>query len=322
MGWTAGVPDLHGLLRQIEDCPQPVVAAMHGTALGGGLELAMAAHYRVATADARLGQPEVNLGIIPGAEGTQRLPRLVGIDTAIQMCVSGRPIGAAEALKAGLIDRIADGDLVDVAFVSRRRRGGRHGAPEDTRSARQAAAPHAVPPPAAGRTGLARKTSRRIDAPLAVVDAIEAAATLPFEDGSRRERELFLQCVRSEQCKALIHLFFAERAAAKVPGVPSDTPAPPIHEAGRRSARARWAVASRWRCADAGIPVRLTDVSTRRRRAGHGRDPPQLWRIGLTRPAHRGRPPRTARTHHPSGRTGRPWHRGFSSSRRCSRTWR
>src|ERR1051326_5107163 len=92
-------PDLHALLQKIEDCPKPVVMAMHGTALGGGLELAMAGHYRVATSDAQFGQPEVNLGIIPGAEGTQRLPRLVGVEAALTMCVSGRPIKAAEALQ-------------------------------------------------------------------------------------------------------------------------------------------------------------------------------------------------------------------------------
>jgi enoyl-CoA hydratase/carnithine racemase len=104
-------PELHGLLAQIEDSSKPVVMAIHGAALGGGLEVAMAGHYRIATADAQLGQPEVNLGIIPGAEGTQRLPRLVGIAAAIEMCVSGKPVAAAEALRLGLIDRTIDGDF-------------------------------------------------------------------------------------------------------------------------------------------------------------------------------------------------------------------
>ena len=114
--------NLHGLLARIEGCCKPVVMAIHGTALGGGLELAMAGHCRVATPGAELGQPEVNLGIIPGAEGTQRLPRLVGVEKALEMCVSGRPIGAAEALSAGLIDAVIEGDLLPgaVAFATAR----------------------------------------------------------------------------------------------------------------------------------------------------------------------------------------------------------
>src|SRR5205823_7681720 len=106
-----GAPDLSPLLRRIEDCSKPVTMAIHGTALGGGLEVAMAGHYRVAVADAQLGMPEVNLGIIPGAEGTQRLPRLVGVAAAIEMCVSGKPVSAAQALSLGLVDRIIEGDL-------------------------------------------------------------------------------------------------------------------------------------------------------------------------------------------------------------------
>ena len=118
-GAESGAPDMHGFLASIENCPKPVVMAMHGTALGGGLEVAMAGHYRVAVPDAQLGQPEVNLGIIPGAEGTQRLPRLVGVETALTMCVSGRPVKAAEALQSGLIDRVVD-DLIPgaVAFAN------------------------------------------------------------------------------------------------------------------------------------------------------------------------------------------------------------
>ncbi len=115
-GAAGGSPDLHALLQRIEDCRKPVVMAMHGTALGGGLEVAMAGHFRVATKDAQFGMPEVNLGIIPGAEGTQRLPRLVGTAAAIEMCVSGRPIKADAALKLGLIDKIVEGDLLTGAI--------------------------------------------------------------------------------------------------------------------------------------------------------------------------------------------------------------
>src|SRR5215471_145601 len=118
-GRSAGAPNLHQLLKSIEDCPKPVVMAMHGTALGGGLELAMAGHYRVASADAQAGQPEVNLGIIPGAEGSQRLPRLVGVAAAIDMLVSGKPVKAPEAVRLGLFDKIIEGDLLSgaVAFA-------------------------------------------------------------------------------------------------------------------------------------------------------------------------------------------------------------
>src|SRR5215471_6371286 len=118
-GRGSGAPNLHELLKRIEDCPKPVVIALHGTALGGGLELAMAGHYRVASPDAQVGQPEVNLGIIPGAEGTQRLPRLVGVAAAIDMLVSGKPVKAPEALRRGIIDKIIEGNLQSgaVAFA-------------------------------------------------------------------------------------------------------------------------------------------------------------------------------------------------------------
>src|SRR6185436_3771253 len=111
-GRGSGAPNLHDLLKKIEDCTKPVVMALHGTALGGGLELAMAGHYRVASPDALLGAPEANLGIIPGAEGTQRLPRLVGVPAAVDLCVSGRLVKSPEALTLGLIDRVIEGDLL------------------------------------------------------------------------------------------------------------------------------------------------------------------------------------------------------------------
>ena len=124
-GRGSGPPEFHATLARIEDSSKPVVMAIHGTALGRRqLEVAMAGHYRVAVADAQIGQPEVNLGIIPGAEGTQRLPRLVGVAAAVDLCVSGKPIRAPEALKLGLIDRVIEGDLLSgaVAFAKRSRR--------------------------------------------------------------------------------------------------------------------------------------------------------------------------------------------------------
>ena len=119
-GDESAAADLGPLLRLIEDSPKPVVMAIHGTALGGGLELAMAGHYRVATSEALLGQPEVNLGIIPGAEGTQRLPRLVGIAKALDMCVTGRPLTSSDAMASGLVDAIANGDLTAFAAAAAR----------------------------------------------------------------------------------------------------------------------------------------------------------------------------------------------------------
>jgi 3-hydroxyacyl-CoA dehydrogenase len=261
-GVTTEVPDMHGLLQHIENSPKPVVAAMHGAALGGGLELAMAAHYRVATFDARLGQPEVTLGIIPGAEGTQRLPRLVGVEKAIEMCVTGRPITAADALGFGLIDRLAERDLVEEALLFAGDVATRGEARPKTRDRRDKLPPSdALPSLVQAGRDLARKTKRRMDAPLAAVAAIEAAATLSFEDGCRRERELFLQCVQSEQCKALIHLFFAERAPGRGPGVSADPAARPMQAAAVTGAGTMGGGIS-MTLADAGMPVRLLDVST------------------------------------------------------------
>jgi 3-hydroxyacyl-CoA dehydrogenase len=259
-GDDSALPNLHSLLQRIEDCSKPVVMALHGTALGGGLEVAMAGHYRVAVHDARMGQPEVNLGIIPGAEGTQRLPRLVGVAKAIEMCVSGKPIGAADALQAGLVDRLIDGDLEPGAIQfagEMAAQGGPHPKTRERRNKMGEAIDGSVF--VAGRD-LARKTRRNMLAPLAVIDAIEAAARLPFDQGCRREREVFTNCVRSEQAKALIHAFFAERGVSKVPDVPKDTRTLDIRKVaiiGAGTMGGGIAMA----CANAGIPVILKDAS-------------------------------------------------------------
>jgi 3-hydroxyacyl-CoA dehydrogenase len=211
----------HALLQRLEDVAKPVVAAIHGNALGGGLELAMACHYRVAVKDASVGQPEVLLGIIPGAGGTQRLPRLAGAALAIEMCVEGKPVRAAQALTAGILDAIVD-DLVPGAIAFARAAAG----PRKTRDLpldREAG----LTAVAAARGAL----RSRLPAPLAVLDAIEAALTGSFADGSARERTLFAECVVSTESRALRHLFFAERDATKVPGVAKDTPVTPITRA-------------------------------------------------------------------------------------------
>ena len=210
----------HTLLSALEDAPKPLVAAIHGNALGGGLELAMACHFRVAAKDAKVGQPEVNLGIIPGAGGTQRLPRLAGAALAIEMCTDGKPVSAAKAHAAGIVDRVASGDLLAEAIAFAK---GRAKAAERRRT-------RAIAFDEASRTaGLEACARARASlrpgppAPRAAVDAIEAALTMDFEAGSVRERELFADCVVSIESKALRHLFFAEREAAKVADVPKDT---------------------------------------------------------------------------------------------------
>jgi 3-hydroxyacyl-CoA dehydrogenase len=258
MAWGTGPggPVVHDLLLKIEDSPKPVVMAIHGTALGGGLELAMAGHYRVASPSAQLGQPEVNLGIIPGAEGTERLPRLVGVERAIEMCVSGKPLSAAEALAAGLIDEVIEKELTEgaVEFASHAGPG-----PKTRERTRGLGSPAENARLYESGRQLAAKIRRRQEAPLRAIDAIEAAAALPFEEGCRRERELFTQCVVSDQAKSLIHAFFAERAAAKLPGI-DKTAASPIQCVGIVGAGTMGGgIATA--CANAGIRVLLRDSS-------------------------------------------------------------
>lgn len=255
-GSGAGAPAFHGLLRKIEDSPKPIVMAIHGTALGGGLEVAMSGHYRVAVQSAQLGQPEVNLGIIPGAEGTQRLPRLVGVERAIEMCVSGKPLSAAEALSAGLIDKIVEGDLAEGAVEFGH--GAAPGRKTRERNERLGSTEANAPLYEAGRQ-LAAKIRKKQEAPLRAIEAIEAAATLPYDEGCRRERELFSRCVASDQAKAMIHAFFAERAAAKIPGIekPSSPPVECIGIVGAGTMGGGIAMA----CANAGIRVILRDTA-------------------------------------------------------------
>jgi 3-hydroxyacyl-CoA dehydrogenase len=260
-GSDSGAPEMHALLQKIEDVPKPVVMAMHGTALGGGLELAMAGHYRVAVPDAQMGQPEVNLGIIPGAEGTQRLPRLVGLERAIEMCVSGKPIRAADALTAGLIDRIIQGELAAGASSFAREMVAKDGRHPKTRDRQDKLPPReAVPAMLAAGRELARKTRRKLEAPVAVVDALEAAVTMPFAEGCARERAIFFQLAKSEQAKALIHAFFAERGVSKVPGISKDTVAAPVNRVGIVGAGTMGGGIA-MACANAGINVRLTDAT-------------------------------------------------------------
>src|SRR4030095_10592360 len=225
-------PGLHAVLDMIESSPKPVVSVIHGTALGGGLEVTLACHYRVGAKGARFGLPEVKLGILPGAGGTQRLPRVVGPQRALQMIVSGDPIGADEALKVGLIDEIVDGDLTaaGVAFAEK--------AVNEKRPLRKIRDLDDKIAPARGnpeifaefRKSVARQI-RGFRAPENCIKAVEAAVNLPFAEGIKRERELFVELLNSPESKAQRYFFFAEREAAKIPDVPVDTPAKEIKKA-------------------------------------------------------------------------------------------
>jgi 3-hydroxyacyl-CoA dehydrogenase len=247
----------HARLLRIEDATKPLVAAIHGNALGGGLEVAMSCHYRVMAADAKVGQPEVLLGIIPGAGGTQRLPRLCGAEMAIEMCTAGKPVAAQKALPAGIVDHIAGANLLDdaIAFAT-----AQAGVIRKTRERSEKIANRdaGIAACAAARNILA-KTARGVQAPFKAVDAIEAALTLDFDRGSARERELFADCVTSHESHALVHMFFADREAAKVPDVPKDTPVATILRAAVIGAGTMGGgIAMAY--ANAGIPVLLKDV--------------------------------------------------------------
>ena len=222
--------ELPSLLLKIEDCRKPVIMAIHGSAFGGGLELAMSGHYRVAVPSAQVGQPEVKLGIIPGAAGTQRLPRLAGVGKAVEMCAEGNPSKAAEALRFGIIDRLIEGDLLTGAVAFAREIADKPVRKTRERNDKLGSADENATIFAGAREN-ARKRQRGMIAPLAAIDAVEAATKLPFEEGSKLERKLFLDCLFSDQSKALIHVFFGEREVAKIPDIPKETPLIPVNTA-------------------------------------------------------------------------------------------
>jgi 3-hydroxyacyl-CoA dehydrogenase len=230
-------PGHTAFLLRVEDCAKPVVMAIHGTAFGGGLELAMAGHYRIATADAQVGQPEVKLGIIPGAGGTQRLPRLAGVAKAAEMCSLGEPVKARDAFDVGIIDKLIEGASDEAALraaaVAFAQEVADNPAPK-TRERNEKLTGDANGDQekifAAARDA-ARKKWRGRRAPLVAIDAVEAATMLPFDQGVARERELFVECLFSEESSALIHAFFGEREVAKIPDVPKETPVRSIRSA-------------------------------------------------------------------------------------------
>lgn len=253
----------HAVLERIEGAAKPVVAAIAGHALGGGLELAMACHYRLASAEAKLGQPEVLLGIIPGAGGTQRLPRLIGAAMAIELCTEGKPISAEAARRAGLVDDVVAEEpaLRQAAVALARARAEGLASGGELRRTRELTMDREVARAAIERARAARPGP--IPAPIpaigAAIDAIEAAVTLPFAAGAQVERERFADCVVSPQSRALRHLFFAEREAAKVADVPKGTAVAKIERAAVIGAGTMGGgIAMAY--ANAGIPVLLKDV--------------------------------------------------------------
>jgi len=222
-------PHLPDLCNTIEASTKPVVAALHGTALGGGLEVALGCHYRCALPSAKVGLPEVRLGLLPGAGGTQRLPRLVGASAALEMMTSGNPLSAGEAANLALVDKIVEGELRDAALAWCRELVEQGAAPRKTSEL----AVESVP---AGeleefRHALAKRARGQV-APQKIVDCVEAALRKPFAEGLRIEREGFMECMRSPQSAALRHMFFAEREAAKVRGLAKDTPLREIGKVG------------------------------------------------------------------------------------------
>ena len=214
--WPEGEPRLGGVIKGIETSSKPVVAAIHGHALGGGLELAMCCHYRVIVPGARVGQPEVKLGIPPGAGGTQRLPRLAGVKAALDMIVSGDPVTAQQSVSLGICDQLVEKDLLDGAleFASEvGQAGGPHQLARDRNVVVEASNLFE-----AKRKQIERR-ARGMRTPYACIECVEAAVELPFDEGLAREREIFEVCVTSDESKAMRHVFFAQRAAGKIPGV-------------------------------------------------------------------------------------------------------
>jgi len=246
------------LLLKIEDSAKPVIVAIHGTAFGGGMELAMAGHYRVAVATAQFGQPEVKLGLIPGAAGTQRLPRLAGVAKAVEMCVSGNPVNAEEALKLGIVDRIIEGDLLAGALAFAREVAGKPAPKTRERNEKLGTAAENASIFSAAREAAGKK-QRSLLAPAKAIDAVEAATKMPFEEGCKFEQKLFIECLFSEQSKSLIHVFFSERETAKIPDIPKQTNAIPIHSAAIVGAGTMGGGIAMV-LANAGIPVLLKEV--------------------------------------------------------------
>ncbi|HWU93181.1 MAG TPA: 3-hydroxyacyl-CoA dehydrogenase NAD-binding domain-containing protein [Sphingomicrobium sp.] len=223
-------PWLPMVVDAIENCSKPVVAAIHGTALGGGLEIALGCHYRVADASAKLGTPEVKLGLLPGAGGTQRLPRVAGVRKALEMTTSGAPIGARDAFACGLVDRLAEGDLIPhaVAYAEEVR----DVRPLPKSSERQGKIEECDPTVFDTFRKENAKRFRGFEAPEANIRAVQAACETPYAQGVIEERKLFMDLMAGAQSAAQRYFFFAERKAAKIEGLPENTEPRPVRKVG------------------------------------------------------------------------------------------
>jgi 3-hydroxyacyl-CoA dehydrogenase len=221
-------PTLWTMLDVIESSAKPIVAAIHSLALGGGLESILAAHYRLALSGTQVGLPEVKIGLLPGAGGTQRLPRAVGLETALNMILSGTPVKVEDLAKTRLFERIVPGDLLEAASAFARDVGSRAGPHPKVRDWK------VEHPNAEGFLDVARlavaAVSKNYPAPLKCVDAVEAAVQKPFEEGLKIERDAFFELVRTPESAALRHAFFGERAASKIPDVEASTPTRPVQK--------------------------------------------------------------------------------------------
>jgi 3-hydroxyacyl-CoA dehydrogenase len=261
------MPWLPMVVDTIENCSKPVIAAIHGTALGGGLEVALACHYRVAVPTAKLGTPEVKLGLLPGAGGTQRLPRVAGVELALRMCATGNPIGAEQAYEAGLVDRIVEGELIPHAVAYA----------EEVRDVRPL-------PKSSERTDRTenvdpavfdefRKANARrfkgFDAPEANIRAVQVATQKPFSEGVIEERKLFMELMSGAQAKAQQYFFFAERKAAKIEDLPENTEPRPVRKVGVIGAGTMGGGIS-MNFLTAGIPVTIVEMGQKALDRGTG----------------------------------------------------
>ena len=252
-------PGYHEFLRLIEDSKVPVIAAVHGTALGAGTEIALACHYRVAQEGARFGLPELSLGIIPGAGGTQRLPRVVPLETAIDMMLSGKPLASAAALSSGLADKVVAGDVIAGALDYARALLAGGAGVRRTREQPVQGAEKAAELLAAKRTQVAR-TMRNRRSPLALIEAVEAAVSKPFDAGLAVESALSAELVQATEARALRHLFFAEREVRKIPGLSAEIKPRPLARLGIVGAGTMGGGISM--CfANVGIPVTIVDTA-------------------------------------------------------------
>ena len=269
-GQKSDGPDLHTALKDIEFSKKPVLAAINGTALGGGLETALVCNYRMGTNKAIVGLPEVNLGLLPGAGGTQRLPRLIGPSQALKMMLSGTPMSAKKALQQGVLDAISENSLIDDAIAFLQEKIGSETHPKVRDKNEKVLEARGDENVLAEAKALAAKTRRGQFAPGQIISCVEAAINEDdFDVGMKKESEYFLECLMNPQREAMIHIFFGERAASKISDIPKETPLLPINSAGIvGSGTMGGGIAMNF--ANAGIPVLVLDQDEKNLERGMG----------------------------------------------------